>query len=214
MGGAGNKIVAGRFERRELEQGSRGGGSCAREAEADGVGQELGEGSPKAVPGGGARPAAACCIRRAPCTNRPLPPVRCPAGCSPRGRFRGRRGARRRTPSGRWLPSTACPSCLVAVHTVFAAHSPSAAPAPHMAQQECPLHLPRTSEGQYSRSPSVGTEPTPPGLTNGLPPGPTLVNGSGRGPAQAAPPPLPRPSSRCSHELRSRTCPPWKAQVA
>ena len=37
------------------------------------------------------------------------------------------------TPSGRWLPSNASPSCLVAVRTVFAARSPSAAPAPHMA---------------------------------------------------------------------------------
>ena len=66
----------------------------------------------------------------------------------------------------------------------------------------------RTSEGQHSHLPSVGTESTPPGPTNGpVSPGPTLVKGSVRGPARAAPPPLPRPSSRSRHDLHSRTCP-------
>ena len=66
--------------------------------------------------------------------------------------------------------SRAAGSRLTSAHRVRRALAERRASSTHGAAG-VPLHSPRTSEGQHSRSPSDGTEPTPPGQTNGLPPG-------------------------------------------
>ena len=135
-----------------------------------------------------------------------------PAGREPSSDLRGRGFMWPRSAGREELPPAAG-SRLTPAHPVSSARAERRDSSTHGVAGVL-LHSPRTSEGQHSRSPSIGTEPTPPGPTKGLPPGRSLGNGSGRGPAQAAPPPLPRPSSRSCHDLRARTCPPRKAQTA
>ena len=100
-------------------------------------------------------------------------------------------------------PTTRPPFIWPSVRAV--ARAPSAAPTRHRSSESL-LHCLASAKASTPARRPWAPSPPPRCRPAGPPPRPTLGNGSRRGPARAAPPPLPRPASRSATDSAQATC--------